>query len=293
MPSLFGMEKIRLAWKILKTATLKYFSDNGLFLASGLAFDLLLYCIPLSLLIVSGLGFTLERSDQAMAQVEATIERLLPRSEQAFTQNISAIVGSRGLLGIAGFVLFFILSSAVFGSVRLVLNIVFQVKQPRSYLRGKGTDFLVMFGASVLFLLVMGFAWLLALVEPFGKDMPILGRMLQEGWNLASILLGFLFTMALFYVLYRFSPAQTLGRPALLVGSATGTLLFEFSKWAFTLYVQFAQANVTLYGALGGLIFFFLWLYYACTVFILGAESAWAYEHAEVESIPHESVNPV
>lgn len=293
MHSLFGLARIRPAWKILKAAVLKYFSDNGLFLASGLAFDLLLYCIPLSLLIVSGLGFTLERSDQAMAQVEATFERLLPRSEQAFTQNISAIVASRGLLGIAGFVLFFILSSAVFGSVRLVINIVFKVKQPQSYLRGKGTDFLVMLGASVLFILAMGFSWLLALVLPFGQDIPILGRILQEGWNLASILLGLLFTTALFYVLYRFCPAQTIGRRALLVGSLTGALLFECSKWAFTLYVDFAQVNVTLYGALGGLIFFFLWLYYACTVFILGAEFGWAYEHAEDESMPQESLNPV
>jgi uncharacterized BrkB/YihY/UPF0761 family membrane protein len=36
-----------------------------------------------------------------------------------------------------------------------------------------------------------------------------------------------------------------------------------------------AQASLVLYGTLGGLMFFFMWLYYASLVFILGAEVAW------------------
>ena len=90
----------------------------------------------------------------------------------------------------------------------------------------------------------------------------------------------FLFTAALFYTLYRFSPAETLSRKALGVSALTGAALFSLSKSAFTWYVTLARANTLIYGALAGLIFFYLWLYYTSLVFIIGAEVGWAFDHA-------------
>ena len=36
-----------------------------------------------------------------------------------------------------------------------------------------------------------------------------------------------------------------------------------------------------IYGALAGLIFFYLWLYYTSLVFIIGAEVGWAFDRAK------------
>jgi membrane protein len=55
----------------------------------------------------------------------------------------------------------------------------------------------------------------------------------------------------------------------------SATLLFQLARWGFAWYVSMAQASQVLYGTLGGLMFFFMWLYYASLVFILGAEVAW------------------
>jgi len=49
--------------------------------------------------------------------------------------------------------------------------------------------------------------------------------------------------------------------------------------------VAFAQESLALYGALGGLMFFFFWLYYASVVFVLGAEIGLAYEQARWPNI--------
>ena len=260
---------------ILGRAILKFFADNGPFLASGIAFDLLLYCIPFSLLIGSALGYVLGGSSRTLETLQTVLQQFLPTTEKIFTRNLSVVLANRRLLGFLGFALLFLTSSVTFGSVRIALNTVFQVKKPPGFLKGKAKDFLVMLVATGLLILMIALASLLALAKNFGDQFLILQSLLRPGWVWASTLLGFLFTYALFYLLYRFSPARTLQRSALVVASFTGAGLFELSKLAFAWYMKLAQGNVALYGTFGGLLFFLVWIYYACVVLILGAEVGW------------------
>jgi membrane protein len=262
---------VRLFWHVVKEVARKFYAANGAFLASGLAFDLLLYCVPLSLLLVSALGYTLYGSDQALVEVQAVLQQLLPRSHRAFTENLAAVAANRGLLGLVGFVLLFVLSSATFGSARIVLNTVFEVRHPRSFWKGKVRDFLMMLIASGLLILTVALGSMLALIRSVGERLPFLGPLMKPGWVLASALLTFTLTVALFYVLYRFSPAQTIGRRALAGASLTGAGLFELSKWLFPWVVVVMQAGTGLISALGGLLLFLVWLYYASVVFVLSA----------------------
>lgn len=272
-------KKAYFCWAIVKETVRKFFSDNGLFLASGLSFDLLLYCMPLSLLLVSGLGYTLVGSDQALAWVQETLQNFLPGSQKAFFDALDRIIVNRGPLGLVGFLAFFILSSAVFGSVRIILKTVFRAPAPKSFLRGKFKDFLVMMGVSLLLLLTISVELLDTIIHALGQQIPSLRGLLHRGMSLVTDLLSFVFTAVLFFLLYRFSPSRSLGVPALLVGSLTGAMLFALSKIGFSLYVSVAQSITVLYGALGGFIFFFLWLFYSSTVFVIGAEVCWAYHH--------------
>ena len=58
----------------------------------------------------------------------------------------------------------------------------------------------------------------------------------------------------------------------LFVASITATVLFQISKWAFGMYLRYAQSTTAIYGALSALVFFFLWLYYASVIFVFSAE---------------------
>jgi membrane protein len=260
---------------ILGRAIIKFFADNGPFLASGIAFDLLLYCIPFSLLIGSALGYVLGGSSRPLETLQTVLQQLLPTTDKIFAQNLSVVLKNQRLLGLLGFVLLFLASSVTFGSIRIALNIIFHVQKPPGFLKGKAKDYLVMLVATGLLILMIALASLLAIAKRFGDEFLILQPLLRPGWGVASTLLGFLFTYALFYLLYRFSPAKTLQRPALIVASLTGAGLFELSKLAFAWYVKLTQSNVVLYGAFGGLLFFFAWIYYACVVLILSAEIGW------------------
>ncbi len=270
----------RFFWLVLRNAGKKYFTDHGPFLASGLAFDLLLYCLPLPFLFVSTLGYTVVGSDRALAWVQEAIERLLPASREIFLDILSSIVANRTLLGFTGFFLFLIFSTSVFSSSRHILNTVFMAQTSRPFFKGKGVDLLMMAGMSVLLILTVAFRSSVAFAETFYDRLPLIGELLQPFWFIVGHGLGFLFPATLFYFLYHFSPTKRLRQGALVVGSLSGAGLFELSKPLFSWYVSVAQPVTTLYGALSVLIFFLLWLYFASTVFILGAEVGWAYEQA-------------
>jgi membrane protein len=265
-------------WLFLKNTIYNFFRDNGFFLAMGLAFNLLLYFIPLALLMISLLGYTFLESERAMAEVQSVVRRFLPQSEQALADNLAAIVANRGRLGFVGSLFFFVFSSTLFGSVRHVLNIVFKAQQRRSFISGLFRDFVMMLITAILLMLAIGAGTFLALARTVGVErLPVAAPMLEFVWGLTGQLLALGLLASLFYVLYRYAPARRLSRGALLVASLSATILFELARWAFNWYVAFAYETLTLYGVLGGLMFFFFWLYYASLVFVLGAEIGFAY----------------
>ena len=263
---------------ILVAVVRKFFADNGLILSSALAFNLLLYFIPLSLLMVSLLGYTVLDSERAMREVQSVLLASLPRSQEAFAKNVATIVADRGLLGFAGLASFMIFSTFLFGSVRTVLNQVFQARHERSFMRGVGIDALMTLSIAVLVLLMMGATGFLALTDAFVERYPNWIGFVQPGLDIFNKGFGMAVTACLFYILYRFAPAITISSRALVVASITATLLFQIAKWGFGWYVTIAQQNVELYGALTGVIFLFVWLYYASVLFIIGAEIGWTFD---------------
>ena len=271
--------KLAGAWRVLKRTGLNFLDDHGFFLAMGLAFNLLLYFLPLILLMISVLGYTALEYERAMVEVQSVVGQFLPRSEQMFADNLEEIISNRELLGLVGFFSFLIFSSTLFGSVRHVLNVVFKAEQRRSFLYGVGQDFLMMLVTALLSILVITVASLLALARALGTEqLPMMTPVLETFLSVVGQLFAWLFLFGLFYIFYRFAPARTLDRSALLIASLSATILFELARWAFGWYVAFAREALTVYGALTGLMFFFFWLYYSSIIFILVAELGFAYD---------------
>jgi membrane protein len=271
---------LRFAWRLLKGTVSKFIQDDGSFLAAGLAFNLLLYCVPFLLLIISALAYALGSSEQALTEVQQSAKRLLPLANEAFANTLATIIEHRNVLGLVVVPLFLVLSSWLFGTIRLVLNVVFEAPRSRNYLKAKASDLAMILVVACLVMLSVGVGSLLAILQALGESVPGIGDFLKPGWIVATHVAVFFFTAALFYTLYRFSPAQTISRRALIVSALTGAALFSFSKLGFSWYVLLAKANTLIYGALAALIFFYLWLYYTSLVFILGAEVGWSYDRA-------------
>ena len=264
---------ISLVWIVLKKTGQTFFQDNGFFLAMGLAFNLLLYFLPLILLMISLLGYTVLESNQAMSEVQSVVRQFLPHSEQTFADNLEAIVRNRGLLGLVGFSFFLIFSSTLFGSVRHILNLVFKAERRRGFLHGLSHDFLMMLVTALVLVLAITVTSLIALARSVGAEqLPLLTPALELFLVATGKIFALLFLLGMFYIFYRFAPVRTLQQRALIIASLSATILFELARWGFTWYVAFARESLAVYGTLAGLMFFFFWLYYASIIFVLGAE---------------------
>lgn len=268
-----------LAGRMTREVILKFNRDNGLFLASGLAFSLLLYAIPLALIMISVLGYTVLESERAMDEVQSVIRQFLPQSEQVFAEHVAVIVADRGLLGVVGFTSFMVLSTTVFGFIRHVLNTVFQAGPGRSLLLGTVHDLVMMLFCLALLAVAIGLGSMFVVAGRVGDGLFWGAFAWGHGMRLVHRLTGIALGGCLILGLYRFSPTKTLKLRSLAVGAGVAVALFGLAKQGFALYVYFAQASLPLYGALGAFFFLFLWLYYASMVFVLGAEAGWVFEH--------------
>ncbi len=69
--------------------------DQIFFLASGLAFNLLICFLPLLLVVLSLVGFFLHSSQEILGHVKVYLDTLLPQSSPALTQNILQLIKDR------------------------------------------------------------------------------------------------------------------------------------------------------------------------------------------------------
>jgi membrane protein len=280
LPATVVFPILRCVIKIVGAAFRKFFADDGTFLASGLAFGLLFYSVPFTLLTVSALSYTAVKSDTALVWIRRISLNLVPHSPDLFDSFVTEIVARRGMLGFSGFIAFLLASSTTFGSVRLVLHRVFGGREHRGLVHGKFMEVVMMFGTSLLFFIIIAVVYVINLVHTFLENLWFEKYLHPEimvlGW-----IVGIASTFALFLFLYKFSPSPSLSRRGLLIASGTATGLFQISKWVFGIYLQHSQSTSAIYGALSALVFFFLWLYYACMIFVFSAEIGCVSESVE------------
>ena len=100
-----------------------------------------------------------------------------------------------------------------------------------------------------------------------------------DSWGLFSrslqVLSGFLAvgaTWLLIFLLYVLMPNTHVRLRAALIGAFVAAILWESSKWGFKLYVTKAVSYSALYGSLGLLPLFLLWLYLTWLIVLFGLE---------------------
>jgi YihY family inner membrane protein len=168
-------------------------------------------------------------------------------------------------------------ASAMFGSVRKALNVVWKVDYQKPYFQQKLMDLFMVVGFGLLVLAsVFGTGALRALREVSDDALGPLSTGTGLFWGTLPYVLPGIASFAVFALLYRFVPAVSVRFRDVWLGALVAALLFEALKNGFAFYVTHFRSYDLLYGSLGGILLFLTGVYFASSILLLGGELATA-----------------
>jgi membrane protein len=244
-----------------------FLAHDGPFLAGGLSFFFLICFIPLVFLLVSAVGYVLS-AETVTGQIREALAQALPVYHEEVTQTLLRIIETRRSSGVLGTTILVIFSSQLFAALRHVLSRVLG-HQGQVLWHGMVFDTVMVFAIGFLFLANVGTTaiveWLRVMAE---RQVHIpshwMGRL--------SILLGFAFATAMFFLTYFFFPYRRVALRAALGGALVASVLWELAKHLLRIYVVRLGLYDEIYGPLGILMAFTMFVYYSAIVFLVGAE---------------------
>lgn len=272
--------------------------DNVLFLAGGIAFNLLLAAIPFFLLLIAGLTYLLPKLlqvDSATA-VLAWVDRLLPVQSEAGGKAVHAILTdvmkTHSTAPFYSAIIFIWLSTRLFGSLRTALADVFDIENERSIIRGKIFDIQITVVSTVLFVASTVVSTYLALATTRGLNVLLeLGLRKDVMTNLEYWIgrgLAFVFITMMFFALYKYLPVRKVRTRTALLASLFAGLLFELAKQVFRLVMMGLNPQSIYSGTIAALVIVVVWVYYAALLFLIGGEVGQVYELRRTRKLQRE-----
>jgi membrane protein len=223
--------------------------DNVLFLAGGIAFNLILAALPFVLLLAAGVTYLLPIVVRSV-EVNSTqtvfdfIDRLLPAhnhgSDSSLDKLISDLLATRNsvtLYSAIGFVWF---STRLFGSLRTVLASVFDIESERGIIAGKIFDVQITVVSTLLFVASVTISTYVMLATRKGAHaLVIIGLRRDvmggvEYWTGRG--LAFAFIGLMFFALYKFLPVRRVKARTAWVATAFTSFAFEAARTVFSYY---------------------------------------------------------
>jgi membrane protein len=270
------LKKILKNFGLLWQALRKFNDDNGFFLSSGIAFNILINLIPFILLLLALVGTYLYNDQEVLNHISAYFRGVAPAFDPKIMGNLMDLIQSRRIVGILGFVGLLWFSTWVFGCLRIALNIVFRVEKNRGMLRGIAIDLLMILLAGILLLVSMILSSVVTFMQGYQGRIPVaIGPTIQ--WIL-KYLLPFFLTFWMFFLIYKIVPNKRLLFKSALQAALIAGLLWEMAKHLFGWYVVHLARYSIFYGSLSTFIIFVLWVYYSSTILVVGAEFAYFLE---------------
>ena len=269
--------------------------DNIFFLAGGIAFNILIAIIPFLLLFATSLSYLLNQSAEAATEeVVDLASRFLPSTtSQPVIKVVTTIIAARGTVGIYAAIGFIWFSTRLFGSMRSILNAIFDIEVDRGIIDGKIYDVKVTVVSSILFVAYTALSAYIALATTRGIEILVAVGLRQDLMGNLEYTLGrilaFVFIASLFFGLYKYLPYKKMRWQTALVACCFTAVMFEIAKTVFAIYAASFKPGSLYTGTIAALVVVVLWVYYASMVFILGGEVAQVYELRYMRRRQHEA----
>ena len=252
--------------------------DDVTHMAAGVAYYALFSIFPLLLGLIAVMGYFLD-AEEAQARVQDMTSGFLPGSEQLVADNISAVIGFRGALGVFSFIGLLWSGSAMFGALNRAVNRAWDIQTDRPIYINKPRQLLMAMSVGVLFAISLSSAAVVRTSEDLKSlDIPILSLLVHTAGQIALQVISLGLMIVIFLMIYKFMPNTKTYWKYVWPGAVTGALLFELAKNLFIIYLGRWSSYENVYGSIAPVIVLLLWAYVSSLILLLGAEISSEYE---------------
>jgi membrane protein len=266
---------------------LERMEENHVFLlAAGLAFNILLYLVPLMLVAVYIINLSFDVDYLANVMVQAIKEVLPPNPtttevlEQA-VREVYVILGNSSIAGLIGLISLLWVSSTLFSSLRSGLNLVYNLPLPKIFVVYKIKDiFLTIILALLVFISSYAFP-VLTIITSYLKQYMHPPLDVIFSW-VSVTFISLLISTLMFYFLFRFVPNKRMPSYIINLSTLLSVVTVEISRNIFAWYLSKVAQFGKFYGTYAVIISLAIWIYYLMLIILFCAEiSQFAYEHRE------------
>lgn len=266
-------------FRILKETVLGFLGDEALSRGAAISFYTVTSLAPVLLIVIAIAGLVFGH-DAAQGAVLKQLSGLMGQQTADILQTAitSASEKSSSILAtVIGIITLLATASGVFGEMQSALNRIWHA-EPKS---GTVSRLVRARAASIGLVAALGFLLVVSLVVSAG--LTAFGAMLNARLPFGEVIiaaLNFLISLALLAVLfaaiYKVLPDRPISWRDVAVGAVITAFLFTVGKSLIGWYLG-SSAVGSSYGAAGGLIVLFFWVYYSAQIFLIGAEFTKAY----------------
>ncbi|HRP02714.1 MAG TPA: YihY/virulence factor BrkB family protein [Candidatus Kapabacteria bacterium] len=251
-------------------------SHHTFMLASGIAFTILIYVIPMLLVAIFILSKYVDINQINVVLNEIFLNFLPPTKSnetllQAILSEVQNITEHSTFFGVIGIVGLLWISSTLINSIRVGLNTAFELKDKRIFILYRLKDILLTVLFSLLILIYSyGLPIVSFVIDIFGGALPYF---IQEYYSeTVMFFVSVITSFVIFYLIFRFVPNQRVDRKIRVIATAISVIGIEVSRHIFAYYLTTFATYGKFYGTYAIIISLAVWIYYSALIILLSAE---------------------
>ncbi len=253
------------------------FDKHHLFMfASGIAFNIALYLIPMFLVAIYMINIFVDANELTLILEKAMRDFMPPTTSSSelihtIVVEIRKINMHSSVAGLIGIFSLLWISSLLISSFRSALNGIFEITEEKFFLFYRMTDILLTLVLTVLILIYSYVVPMLNFIIIFLNDyMPAFLHGLVSNLLLMSLTLGTSFV--LFFFVFRFIPTKRLPLFVSFYSTVACVVMIELARNIFGWYISSFSDYGKFYGTYAVLISMAIWIYYSSFILLASSE---------------------
>ncbi len=283
------MQKYKDFWKRIVTLITK---KDVFHHASAITFNLIICSIPFVLLLVSIIGYILSY-ETAFAEVLRFGQQVFPSFTYQSTDSdlyqgaitlenlLEPLVSARRVFGIAGIIILIFFSVGLIHTIKHVIFEIFEVSERNHILWEVVHNFFtfgLIGGIFIFFSIAISIFSVITIDSvtlPYTDQVITMSQLYQS----LSTIVPLLFTLLIFYILFRYISEKRITRKAAFVGAAVFTILFSIARIGLGIYLDYSLSSYRYYyqGYTLPIIIGF-WAFYSAVLLVISAIVAKAFQ---------------